>query len=65
MSDENNKGFGQLMKESEDMIRRIQQSDDVDEALKLFEQANSALSECEAKIEAAKGKFEKLIASSS
>jgi exodeoxyribonuclease VII small subunit len=61
MSDADNKGFGKLMKESEDLIRQIQQSDDVDEALQLFEQANAALKECEAKIESTRGKFEKLI----
>lgn len=57
------KTYGTLIKEAEDTIRKLQTCDDVDQALELFELATENLNNCELRIEAAKGKFEKILCS--
>ncbi len=59
-SDEREKKYSELTKEVERTIKQLQGCDDVDQAVELFERASTYLSLCEAKLEAAKGKFEKM-----
>lgn len=61
---ESTKSYAQLMKEVQDATRSVQNCDDVDEAIAIFERACACLSACEAKLETAQGKFEKIVNSS-
>jgi len=58
---QNDKKYSQLIKDVEDNIQKIQASKDVDDVLSLFEKATQSLKACESKLEAAKGRFEKLM----
>lgn len=64
MSSENasDKRYNELIKDVEATIKKLQACDDVDDALELFEKASKCLQLCETKLEAAKGKFDKIVA---
>lgn len=54
----NDKKYSEHIKDVETAIKKLQNCDDVDDALDLFEQASTSLDLCQAKLDAAKGKFE-------
>ena len=60
MSSANELTYKQKMDMVEDAVAKLQRSDDVDEAIRLYEKANALLQECEAKIESARGRFAEL-----
>jgi len=53
--------YSDRMREVESIITNIRSSDDVDEAIKLFETGCLHLKACKEKIEAAKGKYEEIL----
>ena len=57
----NDKSYGILIREIESNIKNMQQSEDIDDVLRMFELASENLRTCENKIESARGRFEKIL----
>ena len=53
--------YSDRMREVDSIINKIRVSDDVDDAIKLFESGCTHLKECKEKIEMAKGKYEEIL----
>ena len=48
------------MNDVEDIVRKLQNCTDVDEAMRMFERGTACLEDCERRIESARGKFSEL-----
>lgn len=57
---ESDEKYSVLIKTVEETIKKMQSCDDVDEVLKMYEDASQNLKQCEKKLDNAKGKFEKI-----
>jgi len=53
--------YSDRMREVDSIISQIRTSDDVDEAINLFESGCNHLKHCKEKIEKAKGKYEEIL----
>tara|TARA_A100001011_G_C13674560_1_gene581046 strand:+ start:201 stop:407 length:207 start_codon:yes stop_codon:yes gene_type:complete len=53
--------YSERMREIDSIITKLRTSDDVDEAMKLFESGCDHLKFCKEKIEKAKGKYEEIL----
>lgn len=57
---ESDEKYSVLIKTVEETIKKMQSCDDVDEVLKMYEDASQNLKQCEKKLDNAKGKFERI-----
>tara|TARA_B100000482_G_C12613387_1_gene300095 strand:+ start:5037 stop:5237 length:201 start_codon:yes stop_codon:yes gene_type:complete len=55
--------YSDRMREVDSIITKLRTSDDVDEAMQLFESGCNHLKHCQKKIEQAKGKYEEILSS--